>query len=545
MRASSLLFLGLLAFCKIEIVFGQEETINQWGPLYVKNSLLTQRDLSWEVPIDRLNHIGINLTTAYFQGKDYSTPKVQGIVDLVKAGYTRLLIDLYWNPDRSQWQFCPVSTTVNNETTANDIKCSTEAEFSNFLAFLDHHVSTMNSMTPSFLIVLLFRLHSLNTLGVVNPLDILYDMINRSLGSSIYTRTKLEQSRMSLPHEWIATGQYYYVIDKNPNTGYLESPSAWPTYSYLNRYVTPNRVLLGYDLGSSLSAYQLSTRLIDSLFFASSELYVPERLDSNGGFNSDRCLNSSSPSLLQSNNLGLVATQVQSSFWSWRTITQPLDSTNFTEDSISALTDCGYSLTFSAPGVYNEVNIIPAIWSWEPDQPDPYGRYGDQRCVVMNAQSGHWRVRSCDRKLPIACLSRSNLSDWVIENQKLYSYEAADGGCPAGYYFSIPKTARDSLYLARSLNASGESQVWIDLNAIQRPGCWVVGKNSPCLYNQTYQFLNQILTVSLIGGLIALIIFIVFVYFKCRTNLRQRRSRVHREKVRSQIRKRETITVPA
>ncbi|ORX90631.1 hypothetical protein K493DRAFT_287776 [Basidiobolus meristosporus CBS 931.73] len=162
----------------------------------------------------------------------------------------------------------------------------------------------------------------------------------------------------------------------------------------------------------------------------------------------------------------------------------------------------------------------------------------------MNARSGRWMVQRCDRELPVACLSQRNFSDWVIVNKHRYHYVSADRGCPAGYTFSVPKTARENLHLARSLNASGEPLAWIDLNSLSSVGCWVVGKNSQCGYSRTYQFLNQILSVSLIGGLITLVIFGIFVYFKCRINLRHRRSREHREKVRTRIRYLEAITVP-
>ncbi|KAG2224064.1 hypothetical protein INT45_004945 [Circinella minor] len=68
--------------------------------------LRTQRDIGLNVTIDRWLWPAIDLKAAYF-GNDYSAQKLSHVEELMYMGYRRLVVDLYWDPDRHTWQLCP------------------------------------------------------------------------------------------------------------------------------------------------------------------------------------------------------------------------------------------------------------------------------------------------------------------------------------------------------------------------------------------------------------------------------------------------------
>ncbi|KAI9485094.1 hypothetical protein BDB00DRAFT_851441 [Zychaea mexicana] len=97
--------------------------------------LRTQRDIGLNVTIDRWLWPAIDLKGAYF-GNDYSAQKLSHVEEVMYMGYRRLVVDLYWDPDRRTWQLCPIklpssafSKRSNNEhastNTTNGMSSST------------------------------------------------------------------------------------------------------------------------------------------------------------------------------------------------------------------------------------------------------------------------------------------------------------------------------------------------------------------------------------------------------------------------------------
>ncbi|KAF9290779.1 hypothetical protein BGZ68_006013 [Mortierella alpina] len=108
----------------------------------------------------------------------------------------------------------------------------------------------------------------------------------------------------------------------------------------------------------------------------------------------------------------------------------------------------------------------------------------------------------------------------------------------SGPMASLP-TARDQLR---------EGVIWIDISSWQTAGCWVPGGvHGICPYQDPDNTvaLQEIIKVSTIGGVIILVLVGMFLYLKCRRNVRLRKSSKRRADVRTKLMRTEVETVPA
>jgi hypothetical protein len=72
----------------------------------IVSALRSQRDLSMNISINRIQWPAINLSSAFF-GNNYTDTKLQDINTVLNVGYRRLVLDLYWRSDLGNWQLCP------------------------------------------------------------------------------------------------------------------------------------------------------------------------------------------------------------------------------------------------------------------------------------------------------------------------------------------------------------------------------------------------------------------------------------------------------
>ncbi|KAJ2958016.1 hypothetical protein NQZ79_g6342 [Umbelopsis isabellina] len=72
----------------------------------ISSALRSQRDLAMNISINRIESPAINLASSFF-GNNYTDAKVQDIGSVLNMGYRRLVLDLYWDSSRGNWQLCP------------------------------------------------------------------------------------------------------------------------------------------------------------------------------------------------------------------------------------------------------------------------------------------------------------------------------------------------------------------------------------------------------------------------------------------------------
>ncbi|KAF9345170.1 hypothetical protein BGX34_004972 [Mortierella sp. NVP85] len=94
----------------------------------------------------------------------------------------------------------------------------------------------------------------------------------------------------------------------------------------------------------------------------------------------------------------------------------------------------------------------------------------------------------------------------------------------------------------------GGGMIWIDISSWQTAGCWVPGGvHGRCPYQDPDNTvaLQEIIKVSTIGGVIILVLAGMFLYLKCRRNVRLSKDNKRRAMVRDKIMQTEVETVPA
>ncbi|KAF9918440.1 hypothetical protein BX616_008771 [Lobosporangium transversale] len=108
--------------------------------------------------------------------------------------------------------------------------------------------------------------------------------------------------------------------------------------------------------------------------------------------------------------------------------------------------------------------------------------------------------------------------------------------------------SRSGSTLPLSGGIPGAGMVWIDISSWQTAGCWVPGGiHGTCPYRppDNTVALQEIIKVSTIGGVIVLVLMGMFLYLKCRRNVRLRKANKRRANVRNMIIRTEVETVPA
>ncbi|KAF9113105.1 hypothetical protein BGX27_002215 [Mortierella sp. AM989] len=114
-----------------------------------------------------------------------------------------------------------------------------------------------------------------------------------------------------------------------------------------------------------------------------------------------------------------------------------------------------------------------------------------------------------------------------------------------------PTTSKNTQIISPLAAAAGlpnEGMIWIDISSWQTAGCWVPGGiEGICPYQDPDNTvaLQEIIRVSTIGGVIILVVLVIFLYLKCRRNVRIRKSNKRRAAVRNKIMRTEVETVPA
>ena len=70
-------------------------------------AIRTQRDISYQIPIDQDTHYGVSLSRLLFDVDGYVESSLVTTRSMLDVGVKILTIDLYWNQFTSKWQLCP------------------------------------------------------------------------------------------------------------------------------------------------------------------------------------------------------------------------------------------------------------------------------------------------------------------------------------------------------------------------------------------------------------------------------------------------------
>ncbi|KAK3071528.1 Maintenance of telomere capping protein 6 [Teratosphaeriaceae sp. CCFEE 6253] len=100
------------------------------GPAFV--SILSQRDLSLQLPIDYVTVPGVSLQAACFHDLRYEgTAAANCLSNLLATGFRRIEIDVYWDQGRRLWSLCParlgMTGSASNSTSIASVTSTSSA----------------------------------------------------------------------------------------------------------------------------------------------------------------------------------------------------------------------------------------------------------------------------------------------------------------------------------------------------------------------------------------------------------------------------------
>ncbi|KAF1835938.1 hypothetical protein BDW02DRAFT_522186 [Decorospora gaudefroyi] len=369
--------------------------------------------------------------------------------------------------------------------------------------------------------------------------QLLSDVLQGNLSSTTYTPSDLREERADLNDswyevEWTNRPLNGYFEDSKDASGHLFTENGWPNEAYMefrelhrliSSYGTVDPQMSLYNIGPDLdyifppgtiinnlaTSFDSSGRVTSGCLFDRTESSITSETNSSWA-------RSPAPTLEISANPNLPA---------------PIP-------SISNLTACGITpfLDQTLANTTADKNPLPyaayvqsTLWSFAPGQPLNSSEGGDDsndnRCVVMTKSPypGRWRVADCGEDHRVACRDLSQPYSWRISDDSTY-YANAAGYCSDPFTFSVPHTALENSHLfaafQRATPDDDDDVLYINLNSLSVPDCWVVGLNGTCPYLRSRETSRTTLVV--VPTVAAVIIFLMAAltfFVKCAANRRE------------------------
>ncbi|KAJ3022088.1 hypothetical protein HKX48_007021 [Thoreauomyces humboldtii] len=536
--------------------FGSELTEEQ----LIDVGIRTQRDLSLALPVNRGGGAGITLNSQVFN-KTYTPEVLANTENFVVTYGRRLVLDVYWDNFAKNWQLCPeayptstgiaissANYTNGTSPTVNlgDVVCSqsplTISDLGN--ALLTWMASGNGGQNENTVVVVILNLHDLRLVASLNNTTPVQNISTAVNTGQIYTPQMLQNYQDFNS----STSAYSAVVSGN---GTVTHPAPWPKGSDL--VSAGKQILVGFgssDL-SSTSGYD-PVHDQDVIFSAGDLDGIPILSTTAVHSPLTSCANPA-PGIamvgtgFDVSDANYTAVSVTSGTtnvsWSWPYVVEAA-SAPFTIADVAALSHCGFQPIFTAS--FSSALMAASIWSWASGMPST--AVDGANCAVINKSSGRWSVDLCKASYPVACQLLSgdpNLVDpynWMIVPSR-YTFPDAAEACVSPYVFSVPKSAQENAALVSVLAASSYPNVWINLYQ-GGTTCWVEGYLSSCPYAPS-DLLPSLIGATLKQGIVIVIVFALFVFFKCRRQLRVSRLNKRKAEVRRKIRQRDYVTVPA
>ncbi|KKZ68386.1 hypothetical protein EMCG_00155 [[Emmonsia] crescens] len=546
---------------------------------------LSQRDVSKQIPINYVAHPGVYVTSACFGNKIYEEQAmVKCISNLLALDNRRFHVDLYWSADHHRWIFCPVAVNSSapvppaaTETSApgqsasvlanvGSYSCSPSLDLSVFLSLLKKYFRTTDDTLNAHMLYIILNVHfaAVDSPGkprsppapnqLPSARELLGSLFNEVLGPYMYTPKQLQNERANLNQSWYSVPRYSHPISEYFTThrdskGDHSTLDGWPCESYVERRHL-KRFLVGWGIVDlQMAGYNFAGDI--DLIFPGGSLAESKNVDiSNGSDGSDGPLIKSG-CLFDPNSTDVHRL---SASWPESAVVERHNS-----DSIPSLNSeliaCGISPIINATlsNVTADEDFKPyqnaaqsSSWAWAQLGPNPYDPPTDLfrsnlKCARADASfKGRWLPTECSDDLYGACRVGNEPFQWTLTRKRI-SYGSAAGNCPEKSTFSVPRTSLESTYLYHYItslpkdiiNPSSEDysarSIWIDLNSLDVPSCWVSGgPKAQCPYEVDENAVQRrTVLVPTIAAIIVLVIAALTIFVKCNANRRNsRRKRV-------------------
>jgi hypothetical protein len=365
--------------------------------------------------------------------------------------------------------------------------------------------------------------------------NLLSDIMNGNLSDGLYTPLRLQDERGNLNQSWygvawdIRPAMNYYETSRD-SSNHLNTQNGWPTEAYME-FKKLFRLVTGFGtIDPQMLGYNITADL-DTIFPPGTLHNLHTTAFSPTGEVTSGCLfNPSTPSLTSDTNS------------SWALSLPPAlnlgpnPNTAVPIASITNLTSCGHSpyLNTTLSNVTADQTVQPyiafahsLIWSWAPGSPanttDTDSGATAERCVAMHTSpyAGRWTTLDCTERHLAACQSPTNPYHWEISaSQETYPRLS----CPPDTIFSVPHTALENSYLLDAMQShpSRPDTLYLNLNALDVPDCWVEGINGTCPYiPRTDTNKVRIVVVPTVAAVVIFLMAALTFFVKCAANRRE------------------------
>lgn len=367
------------------------------------------------------------------------------------------------------------------------------------------------------------------------PGALLSDVIRGNLSSDMYTPSRLTGQRTNLNGSWQAVNwdnmplEGYYAVSEDAEDDTTTS-DGWPTETFIE-FRELFRMMAGFgSIDPQMESYDISADLDDMFAIGELTSIIDASVSSNGTV-TDGCRFATSDT---------EVTSTRNS--SWAISAPPAININGAPGlaspipSVTNLTACGITALLNHTLANNTADINPlpyaawvhsTMWSFAPGQPlnatTEDSDDGQNRCAVVSLSEfpGRWVVANCGDRHRVACQDPSKPYAWTVSSSDS-TYSKAEEACEKPYQFSVPHTALESRHLLSVIESSGStSSVFIDVNSLNVPDCWVVGQNGTCPYvpnidtNRT-----RIVVVPTVAAVIIFVLAALTFFVKCAANRR-------------------------
>ncbi|KAI4706887.1 hypothetical protein J4E89_008585 [Alternaria sp. Ai002NY15] len=367
--------------------------------------------------------------------------------------------------------------------------------------------------------------------------QLLSDVLQGNLSDNTLTPNALGDQRANLNSSWYDVDWSnrpligYYDDSKNAD-GQLFTQSGWPTEAFME-FKQLRRVVVSYGtIDLQMDKYNFGP---DLEYVFPPGTIIDEQSVSIGsdGRVTSGCLFASSDNTLTSTRNS-----------SWALADAPSLDISATPDfqstipSITNLTACGITpfLNQTLANTTADKNPLPyaayvhsTLWTFAPGQPLNSSGEGDDtndnRCVVMmkSPYPQRWRIEDCNQRHRVACHDPRQPYNWRVSDDSTY-YANAEGYCRDPYQFSVPHTALENshLYSAWQAAAPDEDALYINMNSLSVPDCWVIGLNATCPYLPTTDTnRTRIVVVPTVAAVIIFLLAVLTFFIKCAANRRE------------------------
>jgi hypothetical protein len=461
----------------------------------------------------------------------------------------------------------PESTDAPNDGTLLQVGnyiCSTQLDFHQFLNVLyGHFIVTEDNLNATMKYIIL-NIHAAASVlappgSVTTPSqdslpqgnNLLSSLIVANNSQYLYTPQLLADQRADLnkPSSWFTVRQSispdstFYHVDRNNSIA--STPDGWPSESVVE-FARARRMLAGFGrIDPEMQGYDLS--LDASTIFPSGYLQDSTNitLANNGTVTSGCFFNPNNASVEAANSSWATTNDLVQSSAQGTTLDISLA-------QASNLTACGISpiLNTTLSNSSADINPLPyksyvmsTIWSWAANEPvdsDSSSNANDPdtvstRCAVLNATSSHWQSHDCNTEHHSACrVENSSPYDFRISYSSA-AYSKAEAACRNGISFAASRSALENSFLTsawrsyRDEHSIDDELLWVDFNDLDIAGCWVIGQNSTCPYQDQQVGEGRRVVVPTVAAVIVFVLAILTIFIKCASNRRgakRRRKRV-------------------